>query len=343
MHYLPLGRSNLLVSKFCLGTMMFGGKTNEEESIKITRAAMAAGINFIDTADVYNAGASETILGKAFGGVGGGRDSVVLASKAGMKVGEGVNDVGVSRFHIVRAVEASLKRLNTDRIDLFYLHWPMTAMNMEESLRAIDDLIRAGKILYAASSNFPAWLVCRSNWIAEVNKLSPLVCGQYPYNLIERGLEIEILPMAQASRFGICIYRPVAIGVLTGKYLRQTAAAGADDFVAPADARGVSDERIPKWTRKYADGLRKLTAYAKSNGKTLLELANAWVASHPGVTSVIVGISSQSQLEENLRGVAWQMNESQRAEIAGLIPTEILEEAGGMFPTWRRRADIGAW
>lgn len=340
MLHLPLGRSNLLVSKFCLGTMMFGGKTSEDESIRITRAAMTAGINFIDTADIYNNGASESILGKALAGV---RDQVVLASKAGMKVGEGVNDVGISRFHLVRAVEASLKRLNTDRLDLFYLHWPMTAMNMEESLRAIDDMIRAGKILYAASSNFPAWLVVRSNWIAEMNRFAPLVCGQYPYNLIERGLEIEILPMAQASRFGIAIYRPVAIGVLTGKYLRQNPAAGQDDYLAPADARGVQDERIPKWTRKYASGLRKLAAYAKEQGKTLLELANAWVASHPGVTSVIVGISAQSQLEENLRGVAWQLTESQRAEIASLIPTEIFEEAGGAFPTWRRRADIGTW
>jgi aryl-alcohol dehydrogenase-like predicted oxidoreductase len=338
MDYVNLGRGNLMVSRFCLGTMMFGGKTNADESLKITRAAMDAGVNFIDTADVYTNGACETILGQVLSGV---RDRVVLASKAGMKVGDGVNDQGISRYHIVRAVEASLRRLQTDRLDLFYIHWPMTAMNLEETLRAIDDLIRAGKILYAASSNFPAWLVCRSNWIADVKGLSPLVCGQYPYNLIERGLEIEILPLAQASGFGITIYRPVAIGVLTGKYVRPQAETGKDDYVGAADGRGDGDERIARWTRAYAGGLRKLAAFARAREKTMLELATAWVASHPSVTSVIVGISKLAQLEDNLRGVAWRLTQAERDEVSALIGTEIKEEAGGKFPEWRRRGDLG--
>ena len=338
MDYLSLGRTNLLVSRFCLGTMMFGGKTNAEEAGRITRAAMEAGVNFIDTADVYSNGACETILGPVLAGV---RDKVVLASKAGMKVGEGVNDQGISRFHVVRAVEASLKRLKTDRIDLFYIHWPMAAMNYEETLRAIDDLIKAGKILYAASSNFPAWTVCRANWVADTKNLSPLVCGQYPYNLIERGLEIEILPMAQASGFGIAIYRPVAIGVLTGKYLRPQAEVGKDDYVGTAEGRGEQDERIPRWTRTYAEGIRKLAAYARAREKTLLQLASAWVASHPAVTSVIVGISKLAQLEENLQGVAWRLTAAEREEVSALIGTEIKEEAGGKFPEWRRRGDLG--
>src|SRR3954470_18914966 len=156
--------------------MMFGGKTNADEGIKITRRAIDAGINFIDTADVYTEGRCEKIVGDALA-EGSLRDLVVLATKAGMKMGPGVNDIGASRFHFVRAVEASLKRLRTDRIDLYYIHWPFAAMNLEEILRSLDDLARQGKILYAACSNFPAWLVCRSNWVAEMKNYIPLIAG----------------------------------------------------------------------------------------------------------------------------------------------------------------------
>src|SRR4051812_26430281 len=167
--------------------MMFGGKTNADEGIRITRRAIDAGINFVDTADVYTEGRCEQIVGDALAD-GSLRDQVVLATKAGMKMGPGVNDIGASRFHFVRAVEASLRRLKTDRIDLYYIHWPFESFNVEETLRTLGDLVRQGKILYAACSNFPAWLVCRSQWIADVNRYVPLVCRQYPYNLIERGL-----------------------------------------------------------------------------------------------------------------------------------------------------------
>jgi 1-deoxyxylulose-5-phosphate synthase len=331
MHYTNLGNTNLKVSRFCLGTMMFGapapGKPDREASITITHRAIDAGVNFIDTADIYNAGECETILGSALEGR---RDQVVLATKAGMKMGDGPNDQGISRFHMVRALEASLQRLKTDRVDLFYVHWPMAAMNLEEMMRTLDDLVRQGKALYAACSNFPAWLLCRSNWVAEVGNYVPLVAGQYPYNLIERGLEVEILPMAQALKVGITIYRPLAIGVLTGKYLDNI----------PAQTRGVQDERIPTWTNKYRDGIAKLNQFAADRGYTTADAANAWVASHPAVTSTIVGVSRLDQLEANLKGAAWQMTPEERATVTSFFPTEVWEEAGGKFPWWRRTAEI---
>ena len=331
MKYVTLGSANVRVSRFCLGTMMFGGKTDAAESIRITRRAIEAGINFVDTADKYSEGVCETIVGEALADPKV-RDQVVLATKAGMEIGKGVNDQGVSRFHFVRAVENSLKRLKTDRIDLFYIHWPMTQMNLDETLRTLDDLVRQGKILYAACSNFPAWLVMRSQWICDVKRYVPLVCGQYPYNVIERGMEVEMLPMAHATGFGITIYRPLAIGVLTGKYLEAK----------PGDSRGQKDERADRWTSKYAESLRKFVAFAKEKGVAPADLANAWVASHPAVTSVIVGISSLKQLEENLKAADFMLTSEEREQVSSFFPTEVVEEAGGKFPGWRRSYEIGA-
>jgi aryl-alcohol dehydrogenase-like predicted oxidoreductase len=327
MQYVHLGSSNVKVSKFCLGTMMFGGKTSAEESVRITRAAVEGGVNFIDTADVYSDTKCESILGEALAGI---RDQVFLASKGGMVVGKGPNDTGCSRYHLITACENSLKRLKTDRIDLYYVHWPFTKMNVHEMMRALDDLVRAGKIVYPACSNFPAWLVMRSQWIADVGGFAPLVCGQYPYNLIERGLEIELLPMAEAMKFGITIYRPIAIGVLTGKYL------GAK----PAGTRADIDVRIDKWMTKYREGVEKLAAFAKDIGASTTGVANAWVTSHPAVSSVILGVSTLDQLQQNLNDADVILTPEQRQQISGFFNTEVFEEAGGNFAAWRRRADI---
>ncbi len=329
MNYIFLGASNVRVSKFCLGTMMFGGKTSQDESIRITRRAIELGVNFIDTADVYSDTRCETIVGEALAEQGL-RDQVVLATKTGMVVGKGPNDQGISRFHAVRACEASLKRLGTDRIDVYYIHWPMTAMNLDEVLRTLDDLVRQGKILYPAFSNFPAWLATRSQWICDVRRYAPLVTGQYPYSLIERGIEVEILPMAHALGLGITTYRPLSIGVLTGKYLDAK----------PSDSRGQIDERIERWNTKYADGIRKLAAFARERNVTAADVANAWVGSHPVVTSVIVGISSLAQLESNVKVANFTLTPADRNLVTTFFPTEILEEAGGKVPYWRRTFDI---
>ncbi len=327
MRYTQLGKTNLQVSEFCLGTMMFGGKTAEDESIRIIHRAIDAGVNFVDTANVYNAGASEEIVGRGLEGL---RDRVVLASKVGMKMGDAPNEQGVSRFHIVRSVEASLRRLRTDRIDLYYIHWPMEAMHLEETLGALEDLVRAGKILYPACSNFPAWLLMRALWIEDVAGYAPIIAGQYPYNLIERGLEVEILPAAQAMGVGIVVYRPLSAGALTGKYLDQV----------PTGARGEQDNRLEPWTERYADGIRRLAALAQERGYGTADAAIAWVRSHPAVTAPIVGISRLEQLEENLKGFEWEMTPEEREEIAGAFPTAVWEEAGGLFPGWRRSYDI---
>jgi aryl-alcohol dehydrogenase-like predicted oxidoreductase len=327
MNHVNLGNTNLQVSPFCLGAMMFGGKTSRQEGIEIVHRAVDAGINFVDTADVYNGGRSEEIVGEALQGL---RDRVVLASKAGMKVGQGPNDTGLSRYHIVRAAEASLKRLRTDRIDLYYVHWPVARLNVEEMARALEDLVAQGKILYPACSNYPAWLFCRSLWVQDALNCAPFVAGQYPYNLIERGLEVEILPMAKALGLGIVTYRPLSAGTLTAKYL---------DGV-PGGSRGEGDERIGRWTSTYRAGIEQLRDFAQERGYSAADAAIAWVAGHPAVTAPLVGLSRLEQLAANLRAFEWEMTAEERAEIAGFFPTEVWEEAGGQFPAWRRSYEI---
>lgn len=327
MKYVHLGNTNLQVSPFCLGAMMFGGKTDRREAIEIVHQAVDAGINFVDTADVYNGGRSEEIVGEALQGL---RDRVVLASKAGMKMGEGPNDAGLSRYHVVRAAEASLQRLRTDRIDLYYVHWPVARLNMEEMARALEDLVAQGKILYPACSNFPAWLFIRSLWVQDKMGCSPLVAGQYPYNLIERGLEVEILPMAGALGLGIVTYRPLSAGTLTAKYLHGV----------PEGSRGVDDERIGRWMEAYGAGIARLQTFARDRGYTAADAAIAWVAGHPAVTSALVGLSRLEQLAANLKAFEWEMTAQERAEVGGFFPTEVWEEAGGSFPAWRRSYEI---
>jgi aryl-alcohol dehydrogenase-like predicted oxidoreductase len=327
MKTVPLGNTNLQVTPFCLGAMMFGGKTGRQEAIEIIHQAIDAGINFVDTADVYNAGRSEEIVGEALEGQ---RDKVVLASKAGMSVGAGANDAGLSRYHIVRAAEASLKRLRTDRIDLYYVHWPVERLNVEEMARALESLVAQGKILYPACSNFPAWLFCRALWVQDVLGCAPLVAGQYPYNLIERGLEVEILPMAAALGLGIVTYRPLSAGTLTAKYLQGV----------PEGSRGEKDERIGRWMDAYRTGIENLCDFARVRSYSAADAAIAWVAAHPAVTSPLVGVSRLEQLTANLRAFEWEMSDAERAEISGFFPTEVWEEAGGRFPDWRRSYEI---
>jgi len=325
--YVQLGATNAVVSEFCLGTMMFGGKTPQDDAIRIVHRAIDAGVNFVDTANVYNAGASEEIVGKALEGR---RDRAVLATKVGMKMGDGPNESGVSRLHIMRSVEDSLRRLRTDRIDLLYLHWPTESMHLEETLRVFEDLVRSGKVLYPGCSNFPAWLLCRALWLQDSHDYAPIIAGQYPYNLIERGLDVEVLPAASALKVGIVTYRPLSAGTLTGKYL-----AGV-----PENARGQTDNRLQPWSKCYEEGVRKLCEVAKARGYTAADAAIAWVRSHPAVTAPIVGISRMEQLESNLRGFEWEMSPAEREQISGFFPTEVWEEGGGRFPWWRRTFDI---
>ena len=327
MTYTRLGGTNLLVSPFCLGTMMFGGKTDKTESVKIIRHAVDGGVNFIDTANIYTEGTSEEITGDGIRDI---RDQVVLASKVASTMNDLPNGSGISRYNIIGGVEASLKRLETDRIDLLYIHWPFERMNLEEMTRALEDLVRQGKILYPACSNFPAWLSCRSMWIQDLKGYVPMAACQVPYNLLERGLEVEILPMAEALGMGIVCYRPLGVGFLAGRYL------DAD----PEDGRLHGNEKLQIWSGKYDDGLRKLKIYAEGKGHSAADAAISWVAHRRGVTSALVGISRVEQVEWNLRAFEWDMTREEHDEIASFFPTEVWEESWSRFPSLRRSYDI---
>ena len=305
-----LGRTGVKVSRVALGTMSFGGDADEATAGAIWRAARDAGVNLIDTADVYNEGRSEEFLGRLIGGE---RDQIVLATKAYFPTGKDRNARGSSRYHLVRAVEASLRRLQTDRIDLFYLHRFDDVTDLGETLRAIDDLVRAGKILYPACSNFAAWQVAHALGLAAVHGWAPLVAIQPMYNLVKRTAEIEILPMATSLGIGVIPYSPTGGGLLTGKY-----------GVARAPERGrLLDTKM--YTVRYAQRANyeiaeQFCALAAELGHAPATLAVAWVASHPSVTSVLVGGRTVEQLAPTLAANTLVLDEVTRARISALSP-----------------------
>ena len=305
-----LGRTGVKVSRVALGAMSFGGDADEATAGAIWRAARDAGVNLIDTADVYNEGRSEEFLGRLIGGE---RDQIVLATKAYFPTGKDRNARGSSRYHLVRAVEASLRRLQTDRIDLFYLHRFDDVTDLGETLRAVDDLVRAGKNLYPACSNFAAWQVAHALGLAALHDWAPLVAIQPMYNLVKRTAEIELLPMAKSLGIGVIPYSPTGGGLLTGKY-------GVDR--APERGR-LLDTKM--YTVRYAQRANyeiaeKFCALAAELGHAPATLAVAWVASHPSVTSVLVGGRDVEQLAPTLAANSLVLDEATRAKISALSP-----------------------
>ena len=292
MEYSLLGRTGVRVSRLALGTMTFGGEADEETAAALLKRARDGGVNFIDTADVYKDGRSEEILGRLTRGW---RDEIVLASKGYYPTGSSPNARGLSRFHLVRAVEASLRRLGTDRIDVYYLHHFDDETDIGESLRALDDLVRQGKILYPACSNFAAWQVANALGVAEARGFARFCAIQPMYNLLKRQAEVEILPMARALGLGAVVYSPTAGGLLTGKY-----AAGA----RPDDSRFT---RNTMYQNRYADEVNWRTAetfraLAAELGAAPATLAIRWTISNPVVTSALLGVRNLAQLEEALNG-----------------------------------------
>jgi aryl-alcohol dehydrogenase-like predicted oxidoreductase len=304
------GKTGVKVSPVALGAMSFGGDADEGTAWHIYRAARDAGINFIDTADVYNEGRSEEFLGRFMRGE---RDDIVLATKAYFPTGAGANARGSSRYHLVRGVEASLRRLQTDRIDVFYLHRFDDATDVAETLRALDDLVRAGKILYPACSNFAAWQVAHALGVAALHGLAPLVAIQPMYNLVKRTAEIEILPMAKSLGIAVVPYSPTGGGLLTGKY-----------GVAARPERGrLIDTKM--YSIRYAqpafyEVAERFTALAAELGHHPVTLATAWVASHPAVTSVLVGGRSAEQLAPAFAALQLTLDAETRAKISALSP-----------------------
>jgi aryl-alcohol dehydrogenase-like predicted oxidoreductase len=310
MRYSLLGRTGVKVSRLSLGTMAFGGDATAEASAAIVARAREAGVNFFDTADVYAEGRSEEILG---GLLRGWRDEVVLATKAYFPTGPDRNARGSSRYHLVRAVDASLRRLATDRIDMYYLHRWDEDTDIEESLRALDDLVTAGKILYPACSNFAAWQVAHALGLSAAHGLAPFCAIQPMYNLLKRQVEVELLPMAQALGVGVVPFSPTGGGLLTGKYR------GGDK---PDKSRFATNKM---YQTRYAEPSYWAAADAFTNlaselGHKPATLSVAWVAAHPAVTSVLLGARNVEQLEDTLAAADLELDADAYAKIAALTP-----------------------
>lgn len=294
MQYRPLGRTGVHVSNLCLGTMMFGawGEPDHDESIRIIHAALDAGVNFVDTADVYSAGESEEIVGTALKGR---RDDVVLATKFFMPMSEDPNMRGGSRRWIVRAVEASLRRLQTDHIDLYQVHRPEPGVDIEETLGALTDLVRQGKVRYIGSSSYSGSQIVEAQWAARDRGMERFRTEQPPYSLLVRGIELDVLPAAQRHGMGILTYSPLSGGWLSGNWSADSSP------TSPARQRLAKrfDMTLPENQAKLA-AVEQLADVAKDAGLTMIELAIAFAANHPGVTSPIIGPRTMEQLESQL-------------------------------------------
>ncbi len=294
MEYRPLGRTGVSVSPLALGTMMFGpwGNDDRADSIRVIHAALDDGINFVDTADVYSGGVSEEIVGEALQGR---RDDVVLATKFFMPMGEGPNRSGGSRKYIMRAVEDSLRRLGTDYIDLYQVHRPSPTTDVEETLGALTDLVRQGKVRSIGSSSYSGSQIVEAQWAARERGLERFVTEQPPYSILVRGIEEDVLPTVQRHGMGILTYSPLAGGWLSGRWRKD--AAGTPTSSARPSAR--FDMSTPANQRKL-DIVEELALLAESAGMTLIQLAIAFVIRHPGVTSAIIGPRTMEQLESQL-------------------------------------------
>ncbi len=312
MNYRQLGRSNLRVSALCLGTMMFADQTGRDEAAAILADARERGVNFIDTADVYSKGASERMLGELLQGQ---RHQWVLATKLGNAMGDGPNQARYSRSWVIREAEESLRRLGTDHVDILYMHRDDPAMDVEEAVRALDTLVRDGKIRYWGLSNFRGWRIAECVHVAKgLGAAGPVVCQPY-YNLLNRMPEVEILPACDHHGIGVVPYSPIARGVLTGKYLPGQAPAEGSRA-----ARG--DKRIAE-TEIREESLRiaqQLKAHAEKRGVTLAQFATAWVLAHRAVSSVIAGPRTLEQWQGYAPAVDFVLDAQDEALVDSLVP-----------------------
>jgi aryl-alcohol dehydrogenase-like predicted oxidoreductase len=300
-----MGHTGLKVSEICLGTMTFGHQCDEPTSFAIMDKAAEHGVNFLDTADVYpvppspdTAGATEKIVGKWLHKH---RDRFVLATKCRMRVGDGPNDEGLSRRHIMKAVEDSLKRLRTDYIDLHQPHAPDPETPLEETLRALDDLVRQGKVRYLGCSNYPAWLVALSLGISARLGLARYDCVQPRYNLLYREIEAELLPLCRDQGLGVIAYNPLAGGFLSGRYQAQDAPPPGTRFALGGKTGQLYRERY--WQQAQFEVVERLHQFMQPRRKSLVQVAVAWVLAQPGITAAIVGASKPEQLDDSLAAV----------------------------------------
>lgn len=321
MDTVALGRTGVQVSKLCYGTMSFGGDADEQESARLFAACRDAGINFFDCANVYANGRSEEILGRLMDSE---RDNLIITSKAAMTAGDDPNARGANRRHIMLSVEQSLKRLNTDRVDILFMHRYDPTVPLEETLRALEALVAQGKVLYVGASNYAAWQVAKALGISERNNWPRIDVIQPMYNLVKRQAEVEILPMAKAENVAVVNYNPVGGGLLAGKY---------GPGKRPDMGRLVDNS---EYTKRYSedwifDTASAFTEFAAKLGVHPVTLAVAWAASHEAITTPIIGARNVGQLEASLAAADFEMSAELRAEISALgrtppPPTDRLEE-----------------
>ena len=337
MEYRKLGRTGLKVSTFCLGTMMFGRQVEENLSIRIIEEALGAGVNFIDTADMYVNGVTEEIVGNAIKGK---RDQLVLASKGGhvRKLGKrwgeqkdvgpidlarprafhkwpgqedvGPNDMGLSRKHLMQALEGSLKRLNTDYLDIYYAHMPDYGTPLEETLRAMDDMVHQGKVRYLACSNFRAFQLSKALWLSDKYNLARWDCIQPPYNLLTRDIEYELLPLCAEEGVGVCVFSPMAAGFLSGKYNKEAGPMeGARFSLAHLGYR----YNQPYWNDSNFTAVEQYKKIAEEHGKVLSQFALAWVLNNQTITAVVCGATSIEQLKMNMAATEIKLSKKELA------------------------------
>ena len=311
MEFRSLGRSGIKVSSLCIGGNNWGGNTPDDESVRILRRAFDAGINFWDTAVNYSNGRSEEMVGKALQGLP--REQVIVATKGWGAIGEGPNDRGCSRHYLIRAVDLSLRRLGTDYIDLYYLHRPDPATPIEESLSALNELIRQGKIRYLACSSFPSWQICEAVWTARQHGWDAFVCEQPPYNIFERSIEREVVSCCQKYGVALATYSPTASAWLAGRFRRGE--------VIPADStRGRRVDPNTAQSQRRFDALEKLEGMAKARGCTMAQFAVAWILSHPAGIIPILGIRTMAHLEDNLGALEVRLSDEERKAVDGIVP-----------------------
>ena len=311
MEYRQLGHSGLEVSLVGLGTNNFGRRCDQAQSAAVLDQALESGINFIDTANIYSAGESETHIGHWLQGK---RDQVLIATKFGMDMGDGPMQQGGSRQHIMASVEASLDRLQTDCIDLYQIHRVDRRVPIEETLHALDDLVRQGKVRYIGASNFDAWHLCEAEWVARTRHLNRFVSVQNYYNLLKREIEREVTPFCEAYGVGIIPYFPLESGFLTGKYRRgETPPEGARLTGSPRGDDLLTDDNF--------DLLDRLSAFAQERGHTLLDLAIAGLAVQPAVASIIAGATTPEQVVANVAAAEWTLSAADRDALDEILPS----------------------
>ena len=308
MKFKPLGRTGVQVSELCFGTMTFGGDADEPTSTALYKACRDAGINFYDCADQYNKGRSEEILGRLIKGH---REDLVITTKCFNPSGDDINARGNSRRHVTRAVEASLKRLQTDRVDVLFLHQFDPRTPIDESMRALEDMVRAGKVLYPAVSNWSAWQTQKAVDLQERNNWARLQVIQPMYNLVKRQAEVEVLPMAASNGIGVISYSPAAAGLLSGKY-------SGDASGRLKTNKQYTARYGEPWVFEVAD---KFVAFCKQRGMHPVSAAVAWTGAHPAITAPIIGARSVEQLQASLDSVKIDMTPTLREELSALSRT----------------------